>query len=137
MSRKKRWTTLVHNGVAFPPEYEAKGIKVGLRGEWLTLDRVAEEMLYAWAKKKDTPYVKDEVFQKNFLESLRPYLPPAYRDVTLDEIDLSEFYRVIEEEKRAKESLSKEEKKRLTQERKRRREELKTKYGYAIVDGIK
>ncbi|MEM3510896.1 MAG: DNA topoisomerase I [Nitrososphaerales archaeon] len=132
----RRWTTLVHNGVAFPPEYEPKGVKVGLRGEWITLNPLAEEMFYNWAKKKDTPYVKDIVFQKNFLESLRAHLPPNYRDVTFNEIDLSEFYKLVDEEKKAKESLSKEEKKRLAQERKKKREELKAKYGYAIVDGI-
>jgi len=126
----------VHNGVAFPPEYEPKGIKVGLRGEWVVPSPTVEEMLYAWAKKKDTPYVKDEVFQKNFLESLRPHLPPSYHDITLSEVDLSEYYNEIEKEKKAKESMSKEEKKRLAQERKKRREELKAKYVYAIVDGI-
>ncbi|MEM2429585.1 MAG: DNA topoisomerase I [Nitrososphaerales archaeon] len=132
-----KWKTLIHNGVALPPEYEAKGIKVGLKGDWLIPDPIVEEMLYAWAKKKDTPYVKDEVFQKNFLESLKPHLPPAYRDITFNDIDLSEYYKFIDEEKRKKESLSKDEKKRLTQERKKMREELKAKYGYAIVDGIK
>jgi DNA topoisomerase-1 len=96
MPRRTRWTTLVHNGVAFPPEYEPKGIKVGLRGDWIVPSPLVEEMLYAWAKKKDSPYVKDEVFQKNFLESLRPHLPPSYRDITFSEIDLSEYYKAIE-----------------------------------------
>ena len=136
MPRRIRWTTLVHNGVAFPPEYEPKGIKVGLRGNWIVPSPIVEEMLYAWAKKKDTPYVKDEVFQKNFLESLRPHLPPPYRDITFSEIDLSEYYKAVEEEKKAKESMNKEEKKRLSQERKKKREELKARYGYATVDGI-
>lgn len=136
VGKRIRWRTLVHNGVAFPPEYETKGIKVGLRGDWIVPSPIVEEMLYSWAKKKDTPYVKDEVFQKNFLESLRPHLPPSYRDITFSEIDLSEYYKVLEDEKRAKESMSKEEKRRVAQERKKKREELKAKYGYAVVDGV-
>ena len=61
-----KWKTLQHNGIAFLPPYESKGITIKIKGEKVPLSIDAEEMAYQWAKKKDTPYVKDHVFQKNF-----------------------------------------------------------------------
>jgi DNA topoisomerase-1 len=61
-----KWKTLQHNGILFPPAYEAHGIKIKIKGENVDLDLNQEEMIYQWAKKKDTPYTQDKVFQKNF-----------------------------------------------------------------------
>ena len=62
-----KWKTLEHNGIIFPPDYESRGISVKIKGQPVKLDLLQEEMIYQWAKKKDTPYVKDVVFQKNFV----------------------------------------------------------------------
>ena len=59
-----KWKTLQHNGILFPPAYEAQGIKLKIKGESVNLDIDQEEMIYQWAKKKDTPYAQDKVFQK-------------------------------------------------------------------------
>jgi len=59
-----KWKTLQHNGILFPPAYEAQGIKIKIKGESIDLDLNQEEMIYQWAKKKDTPYAQDKVFQK-------------------------------------------------------------------------
>ena len=61
-----KWKTLQHNGILFPPAYEAQGIKIKIKGETVNLNLTQEEMAYQWAKKKDTPYAQDKVFQKNF-----------------------------------------------------------------------
>ena len=61
-----KWKTLQHNGILFPPAYEAQGITIKIKGESVDLDLNQEEMIYQWAKKKDTPYAQDKVFQKNF-----------------------------------------------------------------------
>ena len=63
-----KWKTLQHNGILFPPAYEAHGIKVKIKGESIEIDLNQEEMIYQWAKKKDTAYAQDKVFQKNFTE---------------------------------------------------------------------
>ena len=58
-----RWQTLEHKGVAFPPEYQPRGIVVTIRGEKLALISSQEELISAWEKKKDTQFVQDPVFQ--------------------------------------------------------------------------
>ena len=50
-----KWKTLQHNGILFPPAYEARGIKIKIKGDAVNLDLNQEEMVYQWAKKKDTP----------------------------------------------------------------------------------
>ena len=61
-----KWKTLQHNGILFPPGYESQGIKIKINGETVDLDLSQEEMIHQWAKKKDTPYAQDKIFQKNF-----------------------------------------------------------------------
>lgn len=47
-----KWKTLQHNGILFPPAYEAQGIKIKIKGEQISLDVNQEEMVYQWAKRK-------------------------------------------------------------------------------------
>jgi DNA topoisomerase-1 len=129
------WKTLRHNGVAFPPEHELKGLTVTVRGEALALSPLAEEMVYQFAKKKDTPYVQDPIFVENFMKHFSKELPERLRDAKFSEFDLSNFYRLVDKEKRQKESVSKEEKKLQAASRKEMREALKAKYGKAVLDG--
>ncbi len=138
-----KWQTLEHNGVAFPPEYQPRGIFIIIKGEKLALNRDQEELVYAWAKKKDTHYVQDPVFQSNFLDDLKKLLPEKYKDITINDIDFSAAYRLADEEKRMKEqekesyrNLPKDEKKKLSQAKKAERERLKATYGKAVVDGV-
>ncbi len=138
-----KWQTLEHNGVAFPPEYQPRGIVIIIKGEKLALNRDQEELVYAWAKKKDTHYVQDPVFQSNFLDDLKKLLPEKYKDITINDIDFSAAYRLADEEKRMKEqekesyrNLPKDEKKKLSQAKKAERERLKATYGKAVVDGV-
>ncbi len=120
-----------------PPPYEPKGLSIKIKGKIIRLTPEQEEMAYAFAKKKDTPYVKDRVFVSNFLSDFLKLFPEEYRDVSIEDIDFSEVYAYVDREKELKTSISKEERKRIASERKRLREELKDKYGYAIVDGVR
>jgi DNA topoisomerase-1 len=108
---------------------------VRVRGEPVALSPLAEEMAYQLAKKKDTPYVQDPVFVENFMKSFSKELPAPYQAVGFGDVDFSQFYDLVDHEKRTKESLTKEDKKALAGERKVRREEMKAKYGKAFVDG--
>ncbi len=139
---RARWQTLEHRGVAFPPEYQPRGITVTIRGERVALNRDQEELVYAWAKKKDTHYVQDPVFQQNFMMDLKKLLPQKYNDITINDIDFSEAYRLADEEKVMKErekerikNLPREEKKKMSLAKKAERERLKAMYGKAVVDG--
>ena len=79
-----KWKKLQHNGILFPPEYEKQGIKIKIQGDTIDLDINQEEMVYQWAKKKDTPYAQDKVFQKNFtgdfVKTCLLYTSPSPRD---------------------------------------------------------
>jgi DNA topoisomerase I len=140
---RAKWQTLEHKGVAFPPEYQPRGITIIIRGDELVLNRDLEEIVYAWAKKKDTHYVQDPIFQQNFLSDLQKILPERHRNITINDIDFSVAYQLADEERSMKErekerykALPKEQKKSIAQARKLERERLKAIYGKAVVDGI-
>ena len=130
-----KWKTLKHNGILFPPPFESQGIKIKIKGEKVDLNLLQEEMVYQWAKKKDTPYAQDKVFQKNFVVDFAKTLPSKFKKITYSDIDFSDANKVVDKEKDAKEQLSKEQKKSLAAKRKKLREEMKEKYGKAIMDG--
>jgi DNA topoisomerase I len=139
-----KWSTLEHRGVAFPPEYQSRGIGIVIRGERLILNHDQEELIYAWAKKKNTHYIQDPIFQSNFLIDLRALLPEKFRSIDfINDIDFSEAFRLVDHENTIKEAeiqriknLPKDEKRKISLQKKEERERLKAIYGKAIVDGI-
>lgn len=140
-----KWQTLQHNGIAFPPEYKPRGITISILGEKFLLNVAQEELIYAWCKKKDTHYVKDSVFQSNFMIDFRSVLPPKFESVNkISELDLSNAYRLVDEENRLKQeekerirNLPKDERRHISQSKKIERERLRSIYGLATVDGVK
>ena len=130
-----KWKTLQHNGILFPPAYESQGIKIKIKGDSINLDLDQEEMVYQWAKKKDTPYVQDKVFQKNFTADFAKTLDSKFKKISYEDIDFSNAYKIVDKEKDLKEMMTKEEKKSLAAKRKELREKLKVKFGIAIIDG--
>ena len=130
-----KWKKLQHNGILFPPEYEKQGIKIKIQGDTIDLDINQEEMVYQWAKKKDTPYAQDKVFQKNFTGDFAKTLDSKFKKISYEDIDFSNAYKIVDKEKDLKEMMTKEEKKELAAKRKELREKLKIKYGIAIMDG--
>ncbi len=130
-----KWKTLQHNGILFPPLFESQGIKLKIKGENIPLDLNQEEMVYQWAKKKDTPYAQDKVFQKNFSADFAKTLPSKFKKISYEDLDFSNAYKLVDKEKDLKEMMTKEEKKALAAKRKELREQLKEKFGKAIIDG--
>ena len=130
-----KWKKLQHNGILFPPEYEKQGIKIKIKGETVNLDINQEEMVYQWAKKKDTPYAQDKVFQKNFTGDFAKTLDSKFKKISYEDIDFSSAYKIVDKEKDLKEMMTKEDRKALAVKRKELREKLKSKYGIAIMDG--
>jgi DNA topoisomerase I len=139
-----KWSTLEHRGVAFPPEYQSRDIGIVIRGERFILNRDQEELIYAWAKKKNTHYIQDPIFQSNFLIDLRALLPEKFRSIDfINDIDFSEAFRLVDHENTIKEAeiqriknLPKDEKRKISLQKKEERERLKAIYGKAIVDGV-
>src|SRR6186713_1667527 len=144
IATSNKWTDLEHNGVAFPPEYVQRGINIKILGEIFFLNREQEELIYAWAKKKETHYVKDPVFQANFLSDFKKLLPERFTSVSnIDEIDMTEAFSLVDKELEIKEnekirikSLTRDERRRISQEKKLEKEKLKAIYGQAKIDGI-
>ncbi len=132
---KAYWKTLSHNGVCFPDPYVPSGLSILVKGRQAPLVPLADEMVYQFAKKKDTPYVRDPVFISNFMKDFAGLLPDWCRGAKFEEIDLSQFHRRVDREKASKETMGKEEKKAQAASRKERREALKAKYGRAELDG--
>jgi DNA topoisomerase I len=129
--KKKHWTTLSHFGVCFPEPYKSdpRTSVITIKGERINMRPDQEEMAVAWAKKIGTPYVEDPVFQENFLTDFLKLFPPKFKGVKIKDIIFPTLPEKVE--------LTKEQKKALAAERKKKRLELKEKFGYAIVDGVK
>jgi len=144
VATSNKWTELEHNGVAFPPDYVQRGINIKILGEIFFLNRDQEELIYAWAKKKDTHYVKDPVFQSNFLSDFKKLIPDRIKSIQkIDDLDMTEAFNLVDKELRIKEaekirikSLPREERRRITHEKKLEKEKLKSIYGTAKIDGI-
>jgi len=137
-----KWKTLQHNGILFPPDFESKGIKIKIKGENVPLDLFQEEMVYQWSKKKDAPkpgviekYIEDPTFQKNFVSDFSKAFNGKFKNLQYADIDFSMPYKLVDKEKEEKELLTKEDKKALAIKRKEIREDMKAKYGKAIIDG--
>ena len=126
-----KWNTLVHNGVCFPPEYEMKNLNFKINGESFLLNKQQEELIYSWAKKKDTHYVLDPVFQKNFLNDFKKLLPNHHSKslTSIEQMDISEYFLLVDKEKKEKEkekenlkSKTLEERKKIVEEKKKEKE---------------
>ncbi|MFW9959219.1 MAG: hypothetical protein ACFFCT_14200 [Candidatus Odinarchaeota archaeon] len=127
---------LEHNGILVIDSPAYLGLSIIVRGEKVHLTQLQEEMALAWVKKLGTPYVEDPVFEQNFMTDFSKALglSPV---LEASEVDFIEVINVVEEERARKENMTSEEKKTDREERKVIREELREKYGFAIVDGAR
>jgi DNA topoisomerase-1 len=134
-TKKVKWRKLENAGVLFPPEYEFRNLSLLIKGEKINLSPEQEERAWAWANKRDTPYILDEVFASNFLSDFKKILPKKYSDLKMSDLDFSDIIRIQENEKIRKShpKIIKE----LAAKRKIIREKLKEKYGYIKIDGHK
>src|SRR5215472_6222529 len=129
------WKELRHNGVAFPPPYEPRRLSIRIHGKTVQLSPEAEELAYAWGKKRTTPYIQDTVFQGNFLSDFLKLLPANYANVRYSEMDFTPLH-----EYQSKEELQRQDlvyKKKMAAQRKELRLALKEKFGSAVIDGVK
>lgn len=79
-TKKKKWTTLKHNGVLFPPPYVPHNIPLLYDGIPIILTPDAEEIATMYAKHLEGEYIKDKVFNKNFWKDFKKYLDPTIKD---------------------------------------------------------
>jgi len=159
----RKWETLRHNGVLFPPEYTPlpSGIALIFNGKPLALDskntdnslhisaeegavflamKMEQDDRLAQKNKGRKKSVNDKVFMENFWKDWKQTLPKNSPIKTLEDfkkVDFSRIQKYISEnsdqKKLATKSRSKEEKMRIKEEK----EAVKDLYGYAVIDGVK
>jgi len=162
---KHKLKSLRHKGIYVSPP-DCKGFSIKIQGHPIKLGSKTEQMAVAWVRKTQSASPPDRVFYKNFIQDFlkqlklenpslsflehfyAEYINRIDNDGAVEgttnekpispvEIDFSEISRYLEQEKLKKLNMTKQEKKKLAAERKARREDLKEKYGYAVVDGKK
>lgn len=160
VEKDDKWKILRHNGVLFPEEYKPlpKDVKLIYDGKKITLDSTnkdnrfnisAEEAVVFFATKmeqddrlaekdkKRKKSIDDSTFCKNFFNDLKEILGKGTTIKDFKKMDFSSIQRYISDRSsqktEARRALSKEQK----LEEKEKKEEIKTLYGYAIVDEIK
>uniref|UniRef100_A0A6A7G310 DNA topoisomerase I n=1 Tax=Hirondellea gigas TaxID=1518452 RepID=A0A6A7G310_9CRUS len=131
----KKWLTLKHNGVIFPPPYAPHGIKLLYKGQPVDLTPEQEEPATQFAVLKESEHVKNPVFRNNFFNDWKRILGKDHVIKTLEDIDFTPIFDWFQVEKVRKAEYRKrpEVKKRLKAEKAK---ELAT-FGYAIVDGVR
>nr|BAK32961.1 topoisomerase I [Ophiorrhiza ridleyana] len=129
----QKWTTLVHNGVMFPPPYKPHGVKMLYKRQPLTLTPEQEEVATMFAVMLDTDYMNKPRFKENFFSDWKKILGKNHTIQNLEDCDFGPIYEWHQQEKEKKKQMTTEEKKALKEERLQQEE----KYMWAIVDGVK
>ncbi|KAL3508430.1 hypothetical protein ACH5RR_027831 [Cinchona calisaya] len=129
----QKWTTLVHNGVIFPPPYKPHGVKMLYKGQPITLSPEQEEVATMFAVMLDTDYMTKPRFKENFFSDWKKILGKKHTIQNLDDCDFTPIYEWHQREKEKKKQMTTEEKAALKEEKLMQEE----KYMWAIVDGVK
>ncbi|OQN99476.1 hypothetical protein B0A48_14454 [Cryoendolithus antarcticus] len=143
----KKWSTLEHNGVIFPPEYEPLPANVSLfyDGKPVKMHAVPEEIAHAFgAMLNSTHNVENPTFQKNFMEDFREALKQngGAKDKKsgekvdikhFDKLDFQHIFNHVDAERQAKKALSAAEKK----QKKAEKDAIEAPFLYCTWDGRK
>lgn len=128
---KYKWTTLQHNGVMFPPEYEKHNVPISYKGAKIVLGIVEEEYATLYARYIDSEYVRNPVFRKNFWKDWRKVLGKDHIVQNLEDCDFREIFNYLVRKKEEK----KENEKLISDQEKADRKKKEEKYKIAVVDG--
>ncbi|KAK9057955.1 hypothetical protein SSX86_022794 [Deinandra increscens subsp. villosa] len=129
----QKWSSLVHNGVIFPPAYKPHGVKMLYKGKPVDLTPEQEEVATMFAVMLDTDYMTKPKFKENFWGDWRQILGKNHLIQNLDDCDFKPIYEWHQSEKEKKKQMTTEEKKALKEEKMK----LEEKYMWAVVDGVK
>lgn len=130
----EKWTTLTHNGILFPEPYSPRGIHLAELETSLKGYPKAEEMLWHYAAKLETEYVKNKTFNKNFFKCLKPHLPVQIQGKAFPADflgDIESIHNLIIIERESQKAKTTEEKEAIRDSK----QALREKYGYATLDG--
>ncbi|OQE93624.1 hypothetical protein PENNAL_c0005G02774 [Penicillium nalgiovense] len=141
-----KWTTLEHNGVVFPPEYELlpQNVRMKYDGVPVTLAPEAEEVAsFFGTMLNSTHNVENPVFQKNFFSDFKDVIKKSggAKDPKGNKVDIKEFakcdfkpiFEFYDAQREEKRNLPPAEKKAA----KALKDEQEAPYQYCIWDGRK
>ena len=142
----KKWDTLQHSGVVFPPPYKPlpKNVKMKYDSVPVILEPEAEEVAgFFGAMLNSTHNVENPTFQKNFLHDFREVLKktggakdPKGEKVVIKEFakcDFKPIFEYYDAEREAKKALPKDEKKKIKADK----DEMEAAFIYCTWDGKK
>lgn len=142
----KKWDTLEHAGVVFPPEYEPlpKHVKLIYDGVPVTLHKDAEEVATFYGSMLNSTHnVENPTFNKNFFEDFTTYLDKTghgkdkngntVKIKKFEKCDFKPIFEYFDAERAKKKALSQAEKKALKAEK----EAAEAQYMYCMWDGRK
>ncbi|KAI9727937.1 MAG: DNA topoisomerase 1 [Chrysothrix sp. TS-e1954] len=141
----KQWTTLEHNGVVFPPEYQPlpKNVRLMYEGKPVTLHPDAEEVATFYGTMLNSQNLENPTFNKNFFEDFQAILKKtghakdrAGEKVVIKELakcDFKPIFNHLEAEREAKRALPAAEKKRIKAEK----DKVEEPFMYCLWDGRK
>jgi DNA topoisomerase-1 len=128
---EKRWNTFEHNGIIFEKPYKYKKLEIKINNKPNILSPDAEEACLLYAKYIESEYIKNKIFNKNFLYDLNKLLSKDQQIKTLEEIDFTSLYKFLIKEKEIKKELSKEEKQNI----KDKKDILLKPFKLCLIDG--
>ncbi|XP_019086217.1 PREDICTED: DNA topoisomerase 1 alpha-like [Camelina sativa] len=131
---KKKWTTLEHNGVTFPPPYEPHGVKILYKGKPVNLSPEQEEVATLFAVLRETNYYSKPQFRENFWNDWRKLLGQNHVIQKLDDCDFTPIYDWHLEQKKVNSKRIYFFNDMQVKKASRQKEE---KYMWAVVDGVK
>jgi DNA topoisomerase-1 len=126
-----KWTTLSHNGVMFPDEYQYKKIPILYSGQEIILNEKAEEAAFLYAKYIDTEYITNATFNKNFFNDWKKLLGKDSIIQNLSSCDFKNMKKYLEKEK----ELKKESKDKKKNKDNKNKDKDDDKYKIAVIDG--
>jgi DNA topoisomerase-1 len=129
----KKWTVFRHNGPYFPSLYERHNKDIYFNGNKINVPDIVEEYLTLYAKYIGTDYDKNIRFKKNFFSDLKKVLPKDINATSIDDFDLTEVKKHLDNISERRKELSKETKLKL----KEKQELLELPYKYIIIDGAR
>lgn len=142
----KKWTTLEHNGVVFPPAYEPlpKHVKMRYDGTPVTLQAEAEEVATFYGSMlHSTVNVENPTFNKNFFSDFLEVLDKTghakdkdgskIKIRSFEKCDFKPIFEYYDAERERKKALPAAEKKEL----KKQKDEVESPYMYCVWDGRK
>jgi DNA topoisomerase-1 len=130
---KYKWSTLEHNGILFPPEYEMKNIPLIYNEKEIYLSKEAEEAAFLYAKYIGTEYTSNSTFNKNFFHDFKKILGKNTEIQNLALCDFSKMKQYLLDSKEKTDKIKKDNKEK--DKNNKEKENKDDKYKIAIVDG--